>query len=181
MRKLRSSAGTLLVIVLLAIAVAAAFVLIIAVPGYINHLNNSKITMDAQSVVTAKYVAEVTYLQDQETGLKVYYYDELTHTCLDKKQIGLITPYGRSSKELNAHQETGAVGIPNLGGDDGAQILCVIVEEGYDTVARWCGKSMTYEDYNNMSQRERALLTSADYAEMDKNEKLKQSEETGEK
>ena len=172
--KLYSEEGTLLIIVLLVIAVAAAFMLIIVIPGYKNHLDKADLTCDAQSVVTAVYVAEVTYLQDGESGPVLYYYDELTHKCLDREHIDEITPYGRSRRELNLNGETGAVGVPNTGGDNGAQFLCVLVEEGYDTIARWCGKTLTYEDYNFMTPRERQLLTNADLDQMRRNAQLEQ-------
>lgn len=166
--KRKDEAGLALVTVLLIIAVAAAAVLIIAIPGYQQHLRNAKLTMDIQSVQTCEDVAAIRYLQDGAAGLQIYYYDELSHQCLDRKDIGTIEPYGRSSREQNLHEETGARGIPNLGEDHGgAQLLAVAVQEGEQVNIRWTGHDWSYLDYYYMYPAERETLTEDILAAMD--------------
>lgn len=170
MEKKRSSqSGLALVTVLLLIAVIAAAVLILAIPGYQQHLKDAKLTMDIQSVQTCEDVASIRYLQDGAPGLQIYYYDELSHQCLDRAAIDSIEPYGRSSREQNLHGETGARGIPNLGEDHGgAQLLAVAVQEGTQVNIRWTGHDWSYLDYYYMYPAERETLTEAILAEMDR-------------
>ncbi|WP_130836539.1 hypothetical protein [Lachnoclostridium sp. Marseille-P6806] len=166
-RAARAESGVAALILVLALAVLAAFILIAALPAWKRHLEDVRMTYDVQSVVTAKDVAKITYLQDGESGLVTYYYDELTHCCLSREKIGTIVPYGRSFAEQNRNGETGAAGIPNLGEEGGAQLLAVIV--GEESVrARWTGKTWTYYDYTLMSREERAALRGSELAEMDR-------------
>ena len=158
--------GLTIPVMVLLILLGIALVLIIVIPGYRNHLKNARMTADKQSVVTARDVSSITYLQDGAAGLKIYYYDEIHHTCRSRDEIGRIEPYGRSSKNLSG--ETGAVGIPNMGDRGGAQLLAVSVQIGEPVNLRWTGKVWSYLDYYYMIDAERATLTPADYTQMDK-------------
>ena len=161
--------GTALAVVLLAVAVAAALVLFLAVPAYRQHLTDADLTMDSLSVSTARDVASVTYLQDGANGLQIYYYDEVRHECVDRDQIGSITPYGRTLKQHNMDAETGARGIPNLG--DEPQLLAVAVSDSDVLDVRWTGKTWRYLDYYYLYPPERATLTPKILREMDDDSK----------
>lgn len=185
-RKLRSETGLTWLVYLLLVAVIVTFVLFIVVPGYERHNRNARITMDAESVATAKDVASVAYLQDGRAGLVIYYYDELHHSVLERDAIGTIEPYGRSAKEDNLHNETGAVGIPNENGEDtdvekavaekngtyidyndGPQLLAIAVSYEGTRNARWTGHKWRYLDYYYMLPAERETLTPSDFRAMD--------------
>ena len=156
-----------LLIIVLAVMVAAAAVLIFIVPQYRQHRIDQRRTFDAQSVATARDVCKIQYLTDGESGLVVYYYDELSHKALSRSRIGEIRPYGRCSRAENLHRETGAAGVPNLGNRGGAQLLAVAVSDGAPVNARWTGKQWTYPDYYYMTQAERLQLTGSVRREMD--------------
>ena len=165
--KLHDRSRAALLVVLLIIAVAAAVIMIIIVPAYQQHLRDAKMTFDKETVATAHDVAAVDYLQDGGNGLVIYYYDEITHKCLNRDEIGTIKPYGRSLAAQNKNAETGAVGIPNLGDKGGAQLLAVVVENEV-IHSRWTGKTWTYYDYTLMDKAERETLTRDDKREIDK-------------
>ncbi|MDD2355981.1 MAG: hypothetical protein PHS72_07995 [Lachnospiraceae bacterium] len=165
--KLHDRSGLALLILLLIVAVTAAVIIIIAVSAYQQHLRDAKMTFDKETVATAHDVAAVKYLQDGGDGLTIYYYDELTHKCLDRAEIGTIEPYGRSLAAQNKNAEKGAVGVPNLGDKGGAQLLAVVVENEV-IHSRWTGKKWTYYDYTLMDKAERGTLTWDDKREMDK-------------
>lgn len=139
LEKIKNRNGLSIITFLLLIAVAVAVVFIIAIPAYNSHLKEARLTFDIETVSTAHDVATVQYMQDGEPGSITYYYDEQSHKCLLRDEIDSIKPYGRSFESENLNGETGAVGIPNLGGKDGAQILAVTIEN--NTVKmRWTGK-----------------------------------------
>lgn len=156
-----------LLIIVLAVAAAAAAVLIFIVPQYRQHRIDQRRTFDAESVATARDVCKIQYLTDAESGLVVYYYDELSHKALHRDRIGEIRPYGRCSRAENLHKETGAAGVPNLGSRGGAQLLAVAVSDGAPVNERWTGKKWTYPDYYYMTQAERLQLTGSQRREMD--------------
>ncbi len=179
LRKLHSEDGVILPIVLLAIAVIAATVFFVAIPGYQEHLRNAKIQADTQSVATAKDVASVTYLQDGGGSLVTYYYDERSHKCLPRSKIGDIEPYGRCSEEDNRNGVTGAKGVPNFGGENGAQLLAITIADGDIINIRWTGKKYTVLDYDLMTIRERNALDSEALDEIEKDRRrIRAQEET---
>jgi hypothetical protein len=156
-----------LLIIVLTVAVVSAAVLIFIVPQYRQHRTDQRRTFDKQSVATARDVCKIQYLTDGESGLVVYYYDELSHKALRRSRIGEIKPYGRCSRTENLHKETGAAGVPNLGSRGGAQLLAVAVSDGAPVNERWTGKEWTYLDYYYMTQAERLQLTGSQRREMD--------------
>lgn len=156
-----------LLTIVLTVAVVSAAVLIFIVPQYRQHRIDQRRTFDAQSVATARDVCKIQYLTDGESGLVVYYYDELSHKALSRSRIGAIKPYGRCSRAENLHKETGAAGVPNLGRRGGAQLLAVAVSNGTPVNVRWTGKKWTYPDYYYMTQAERLQLTGSVRREMD--------------
>lgn len=166
LEKIKSRRGLSIIVFLLMIAVVSAAVFIIAIPAYISHLKQVRLTFDMETVSTAHDVASVKYLQDGEPGIVTYYYDELSHRCLLRDEIGRIKPYGRSFASENSQAETGAAGVPNLGGSDGAQLIAVTIEN--NTVKmRWTGNKWSYNDYILMDDLEKSLLTDNDLHEMD--------------
>lgn len=178
LRKLHREDGVILPIVLLAIAVIAATACFVVIPGYQEHLRNAKIQADTQSVATAKDVASVTYLQDGGGSLVTYYYDERSHQCLPRSKIGDIEPYGRCSEEDNKNAVTGAKGVPNFGGDHGAQLLAITIADGDIINVRWTGKKYTVLDYDLMTIRERNALDSEALDEIEKDrERIRAQEE----
>lgn len=166
-KKIKNRNGISIIAFLLLILVIVAIVFVIAIPAYNSHLKAARLTFDAETVSTAHDVASVRYLQDGESGIITYYYDELSHKCLLRNEINTIKPYGRSFESENLNGETGAVGIPNLGKAGGAQLLAVTVESNSIRM-RWTGKAWTYNDYLLMDKAEKNMLTSNDLHEMDR-------------
>ena len=178
LQKLHSENGVILPIVLLSIAVIAATIFFVIIPGYQEHLRNARIQADTQSVATARDVASVTYLQDGGGDLVIYYYDERSHKCLPRSQIGDIEPYGRCSEKDNRNGVTGAKGVPNFGGDCGAQLLAITIADGDIINIRWTGKKYTVLDYDLMTIRERNALDSEALDEIEKDrQRIKAQEE----
>lgn len=180
-QKLHSDRGVILPIVILSIAVIAALVLFVVIPGYQEHLRNAKIQADVQTVATAKDVASVTYLQDGGGDLVTYYYDELSHKCLLRKDIDRIEPYGRCSAKDNKNNVTGAKGVPNFGDNGGAQLLAITIADGTIINVRWTGKKYTVLDYDLMTIRERNALDAEARDEIEKDrERIRKESESGE-
>jgi hypothetical protein len=194
MRKSRlcSENGVARLIVLLTVAVIAVYACF-AAAGYIQHLNDAKMTFDSEEVDEAKALAKHQYVLDGASGGITYYYDadgkKLTDASTYKGKIN-IAGYGRSDAKHNANAETGALGIPNKGDDGGAQFLAIVIDpagnyseaggnvfensEGLMISARWQGSYLTYYDYKLMTDAERSRLTSAqkDQIEKDRQKQL---------
>lgn len=171
-KKLLEKCGIALAVVLMSLLVMVTFLLVILVPGYKRHLQEARLTMDSASVDTARDVACIRYLQDGATGLKIYYYDEANHSCIDRDGIDQIEAYGRSSKQQNEKEETGARGIPNLG-KDGPQLLAVAVSDQNILNIRWTGKAWRYLDYYYMFPAERKTLTASILRAMDSDTEMR--------
>ena len=166
--KLMQRDGMILPIVLLSVAVIASTILFVVIPGYQEHLRSARIQADVQSVATARDVASITYLQDGGGFLVTYYYDERSHKCLPRTKLKDIEPYGRCSEEDNRNNVTGAKGVPNFGGENGAQLLAITVADGEIINIRWTGKKYTVLDYELMTVRERNALEPKDLDEIEK-------------
>lgn len=179
-RKLHSDRGVILPIVILSVAVIAALILFVVIPGYQEHLRNARIQADVQTVETAEDVASITYLQDGGGELVTYYYDELTHKCLLRKDIDKIEPYGRCSEKDNKNSVTGAKGVPNFGDNGGPQLLAITIADGSIINVRWTGKKYTVLDYDLMTIRERNALDAEARDEIEKDrERIQNESESG--
>lgn len=180
-KKLHSDRGVILPIVILSVAVIAALILFVVIPGYQEHLRNARIQADVQTVETAEDVASITYLQDGGGELVTYYYDELTHKCLLRKDIDKIEPYGRCSEKDNKNNVTGAKGVPNFGDNGGPQLLAITIADGSIINVRWTGKKYTVLDYDLMTIRERNALDAEARDEIEKDrERIQNESESGE-
>ena len=167
--KLKSRRGVSVFLVLTGILLVIAILLIVLIPGYMDHLKDAKMTYDVQSVETAKEVALVEYMQSAGAGLVMYWYDELSHKVVaTKEEAAAIKGYGRSSQEQNRGNVSGAAGVPCLPQEDGGpQLLCMTVSGDSINNIWWSGNRFTYWDYFYMDQTDRTLLKQADYREMD--------------
>lgn len=155
----RSGIGLVFVPLIVSILVVCASIVIL---GYRQHLKNSRLIFDELTVSTAERIAKETFILDIRTDGVTYYYDGIRREVIDASTFeGKVDldGYGRSSQAENAKGETGAVGIPNKGGEDGAQILAVSVESDGTVHSRWQGFWLTGEDYELMTQAERDRLT----------------------
>ncbi|MCI6237359.1 MAG: hypothetical protein MR713_10335, partial [Firmicutes bacterium] len=63
------------------------------------------------------------------------------HKCLPRTKLKDIEPYGRCSEEDNRNNVTGAKGVPNFGGESGAQLLAITVADGEIINIRWTGSN----------------------------------------
>lgn len=172
MKKLKSSCGIGLIFFLLLAGIIAVSISIILY-GYGLHLRDAKLMFDQEEVDEAIAAAKVAYLQDGSGGEITYYYDEATKQVYDASTYEGPVPikgYGRSSEKANRRGETGAAGIPNRGGRDGAQFLAVFVSNETDFTARWQGPLLTQYDYELMTHDEKLHLTNdqLDQIEQDK-------------
>lgn len=154
---------SLRVFILLAAVIVLAF-LVFFVPAYLQHNREQRMTFDITSVETLKDVAPVTYLQSGAEGYALYYYDELSHTCLGEDERSTIKGYGRSWKSQNENGETGALGIPNLGDTlsglhDGQQLLACAIDGDAVISLRWTSNTWSYYDYAYMTDTEKEHLS----------------------
>lgn len=158
-----------LFLLLTGILLVIAILLIVLIPGYMNHMKDVKMTYDVQSVETAQEVALVEYMQSAASGLVMYWYDELSHSVTDSKEkAATIKGYGRSSGEYNRNAVSGAKGVPCRPTEDGgAQLLCMTVSEDSIHNIWWTGNVFSYWDYAYMTDLDRKLLKPSDYREMD--------------
>ncbi len=159
--KLRSESGIGLIFVVLIVAIAAVCASILYL-GYQQHMKNERRFFDEVTVDTAERVAKESYILDLKDGGVTYYYNGIHRTVTEaseyKGKID-IEGYGRSFASENKNGETGAIGIPNKGGKNGAQILAVCVEADGTIHSRWQGHYLTAEDYELMTREERDRLT----------------------
>jgi len=156
--KLYSRCGMSVVVFILLCGIAAMLLLFV-VDGYLGHLDDAKMTFDKDQVHEAMELARYQYLGDGCPAGITYYFDAERGKMVSFEEIGSIVGYGRSSAARNLHGETGAVGIPNLEGKGGAQILAIAVEDENTFNARWQGKRLTVYDESLMSPRERERLS----------------------
>ncbi len=159
--KLRSRSGIGLIFVVLIAGIAAVCASILYL-GYQQHMKNERRFYDELTVETAERVARETYILDLTSGGVTYYYNAVHRTVKDastyKGKVD-IKGYGRCYESENKNSETGAVGIPNKGGKNGAQILAVSVESDGTVHSRWQGQYLTGDDYELMTPEERDRLT----------------------
>ena len=139
----------------------AAMLLLFIVEGYLRHLDDAKMTFDKQQVHEALELVKIQYLSEGCPAGTTYYYDAERARMVPFDEIGNIVGYGRSSAAHNRHGETGALGIPNLGGRGGAQFLAIAIEDDNTFNVRWQGKRLTVYDESLMSAQELARLTEA--------------------
>ncbi len=158
--KLRGRSGLSRLVFLLLCGIAAMLLLFI-VEGYIRHLDDAKLTFDKDQVYEALELAKIQYLSEGCPAGITYYYDAERARMVPFDEIGNIVGYGRSSAAHNRHGETGALGIPNLGGRGGAQFLAIAIEDDNTFNVRWQGKRLTVYDESLMSAQELARLTEA--------------------
>lgn len=156
--RLKSTRGLAWITVVLLAAVLAMLAWF-AVDGYLLHLRDVRMTFDREQVNTALRSAKVQYLTDGLPRGITYYYDAENLTFRSFDEIGLIKGYGRSYESENLHAETGARGIPNLGGSDGAQLLAIAFENEESISIRWQGHFLTPYDMEQMTTAEQARLT----------------------
>ena len=160
-QKLRSKSGIALIFVVLICAILAVC-LSICYLGYQQHMKNSRLLFDELTVTTAERVAKENYILDLYSGGVTYYYDGIHRTVIPASSVEgkvNLTGYGRSYESENAKGETGAVGIPNKGGTNGAQFLAVSVESDGTIHSRWQGPWLSGYDYELMTPEERERLT----------------------
>ena len=158
--KLRGRSGMSRLTFLLLCGIAVMLLLFIA-EGYIRHLDDAKMTFDKDQVREAVELAKIQYLSEGCPAGTTYYYDAERARMVPFDEIGNIVGYGRSSAAHNRHGETGALGIPNLGGRGGAQFLAIAIEDDNTFNVRWQGKRLTVYDESLMSAQELARLTEA--------------------
>lgn len=140
-----------------------------AVQMYIRHLNDAKMTFDRNQVDNAIKAAKVQYMEDGFGDDVTYYFDAVNSRMLGWDEIGKIEGYGRSDRKHNANGETGAVGIPNLGGKNGGQLLALSVEDSGTVVhPRWQGHTLTAYDYTLMSVSEKRRLNTEQKDQIEK-------------
>ncbi len=140
-----------------------------AVQMYIRHLNDAKMTFDRNQVENAIKAAKVQYMEDGFGEDVTYYFDAVNSRMLGWDEIGKIEGYGRSERKHNANGETGAVGIPNLGGKNGGQLLALSVEDSGRVVhPRWQGHTLTAYDYTLMSVSEKRRLNTEQKDQIEK-------------
>ena len=156
--KLRSCRGLSRIVFLLLCGIAAMLLLLVA-EGYLRHLDDAKMSFDKQQVHRALELARIRYLGDGCPAGITYYYDAERGEMVSFDEIGDIVGYGRCSAAQNRHGETGALGIPNLDGEGGAQLLAIAVEDENTFNARWQGKRLTVYDESLMSAAERQRLS----------------------
>lgn len=156
--KLHSRHGISTAVALLLCGIAAMLLLLV-VEGYLRHLDDAKMTFDKQQVHEALELARMQYLGDGCPGGITYYYDAERGKMVSFDEIGDIVCYGRCSAKQNRRGETGALGIPNLGSEGGAQLLAIAVEDEDTFNARWQGKRLTVYDESLMSAAERERLS----------------------
>lgn len=156
--KIESRKGLSRLAAILLVAVIAMCVWFIA-EAYQKHLHDARMTFDQDQVNVALRNARVQYLTDGCPAGITYYYDAENATFRSFDEVNLIHGYGRCYESENLHGETGAVGIPNRGGPDGAQFLAIAFEDGDHCVIRWQGRFLTPYDMELMSTAEQARLT----------------------
>ena len=166
MKKCRESSGitwiTFLVLIL-TILLSGLFI----VDGYINHLHHARLIFDQTQVSHAIKEAKIQYMQDGFPAEGItYYFDAEGSQMVDWTGISRITGYGRSDEKHNRRGETGAVGIPNLGGKDGAQLLAISVEDEDSITVRWQGNRLTYYDYSIMTEKEKGRLSTEQWRQV---------------
>jgi len=159
----QNNSGRALVIVCLVIGIVI-MAGVFAVAGYLQHLKDVRMTFDSDMVDEAEDCCIVQYLSDGcPDGGVTYYYDHNKKRAYNSESFTWkvnIEGYGLSYEDENLNGETGAIGIPNLGGDDGAQFLAIEVKNSGDTVhARWQGALLTEYDLTLMTERELENLT----------------------
>ncbi|MCI5746928.1 hypothetical protein [Eubacterium pyruvativorans] len=164
-RKLEENAGMALITILL-LAGVITLTLMILWSGYQQHVRDRNRTFDRDQVREAEALARHNYLSEARSGGVTYCYDGIHHRMVPPDRAGRIRGYGRTAGADNRHQETGARGIPNRGGRNGAQFLAVSVEEDGTVSAYWRGKTLTVYDYNHMTGGERKRLTLSQYREI---------------
>lgn len=164
-RKLEDRTG-LAVITILLLAGVIVLSLMILWSGYQQHVSDRNRTFDRDQVREAEALARNDYLSENRSGGVTYCYDAVHHRMVPPSRAGRIRGYGRTAAKDNRHQETGARGIPNRGGRNGAQFLAVSVEENGSTSAYWRGKTLTVYDYHLMTKGERNRLTVSQYREI---------------
>ena len=175
--RLKSRSGIAwLTAILLAAVIAMA--LWFVVDAYREHLKDVRMTFDRDQVATALRNAKVQYLTDGCPYGITYYYDAERVTFCSFKEIEQIKGYGRCYKDENLHGETGAPGIPNLGGKDGAQLLAISFEDESHVSIRWQGRFLTPYDMELMTTAEQARLTTE---QLDQIEISRQKQQEGEK
>ena len=157
-KKLRSRRGMTWPVFLLLCGIAAMLLLLV-VEGYIRHLDDAKMTFDKQQVHEALELAKVQYLSEGCPAGITYYYDAEHARMVPFDEIVNVAGYGRSSASHNRNGETGAVGIPNLGGENGGQLLAIAIENDTTFNVRWQGKRLTVYDESLMSKEELARLS----------------------
>lgn len=136
---------------------------------YVRHLNDAKMTFDRNQVENAIKAAKVQYMEDGFGGDVTYYFDSVNSRMLGWDEIGKIEGYGRSDRRHNANGETGALGIPNLGGKNGGQFLALSVEDSGTVVhPRWQGHTLTAYDYTLMTVSERRRLNTEQKDQIEK-------------
>ena len=142
---------------------------IFAVQMYIRHLNDAKMTFDRNQVENAIKAAKVQYMEDGFGDDVTYYFDAVNSRMLGWDEIGKIEGYGRSDRKHNANGETGALGVPYLGGKIGGQFLALSVEENGTVVhPRWQGHRLTVYDYTLMSVSEKRRLNTEQKDQIEK-------------
>ena len=166
MRKCRESRGIAwitFVVLVLTIAISALFIW----DGYMAHVNRAKLLFDQTQVSNAIKAAKVQYMQDGFPDGITYYFDAEGSRMTDWSKIGEIKGYGRSDEKHNTRGQTGALGIPNLGGKGGAQLLAITMEDEDTIFVRWQGQRLTYYDYDLMTEKERSRLTKEQWRQIE--------------
>lgn len=168
-RKLKDQKGISLFLLLTGLLLLIAILLIILIPGYMNHLNDIRMTYDTKSVATAKEVALVQFMQSAKENRQLYWYDEISHSVVDtREKSASIKGYGRSFAAQNRNSETGAAGVPCRSEEDGGSaILALVVTPEKIENIWWTGNAWSFWDYYYMTAEERKLLKPADYRAMD--------------
>ncbi|MGN0362685.1 MAG: hypothetical protein ACI4ET_07580 [Bilifractor sp.] len=167
----KNSRGITTLTALLLIAVLCFCGLFIA-QMYIHHVNDAKMTFDRNQVSNAIKAAKVQYMEDGFGDDVTYYFDAVNGRMLDWDEIDRIEGYGRSDRKHNADAQTGAKGIPNLGGKNGAQFLAISVEDnGNKVYARWQGHKLTAYDYTIMTASEKQRLNTEQIDQIRQDEK----------
>ncbi|MEE0955965.1 MAG: hypothetical protein U0L49_09175 [Eubacterium sp.] len=173
MKKLKSKSGLALIFFVLISGIIAVSISIV-VYGYQIHLRQAKLMFDQEEVNEAISCAKVAYLQSPSASGVTYYYDEVTKEVYDASSYKGRVPiagYGRSAEKDNRKGQTGAAGIPNKGGRDGAQFLAIAVESDSEISARWQGPVLTEYDYDLMTRYEKLRLTDSQMEQIEADRK----------
>lgn len=176
--KIKSSRGItrLTAILLVAVILMCAWFI---VDAYRLHLRDARLTFDRDQVDFALRNAKIQYLTDGMPMGITYYYDA-ENTCFRPfEEIGKINGYGRCYENENLHAETGAPGIPNLGGTGGAQFLAITFDDPEHISIRWQGHFLTPYDMELMTTAEQARLTTVQRNQIELSRQRQQEEEAG--